>query len=423
MRITPFYDKETERATYPDVRLAAPLGLPELRKIEQILHLYHSKWDTQVRDVNVLFEQPLVLPLREWQKLCNIAEQLAAETIALESIILGERSGALSSLGVPAGAREVLGSDTQSRSVVNVRRTRNMRFDFHPIKSGWCVSEVNSDVPGGWSESTFFPLLYKPYYNDLDCPPLPLQAWGDAVQALAPSGKVILMSAPGYLEDEQVVRTFVTELQRRRIPNRMIKTPAALHWSDHHGCTLSTGERVSVIVRFYQIEWLLALPERTGWRALLQTSALPVINPTISVLSESKRFPLAFYESRNCPTWKSHMPECRDPREVDQADWDHWVLKACYSNTGDRTYLCGSLTKKEKQRVIREAQRNPLMWIAQKRFETRPVRSCRGLLYPCVGVFVVNGRAAGAYVRLSVGQVTDGSAFEAPLLIDSRSLK
>ena len=35
-----------------------------------------------------------------------------------------------------------------------------------------------------------------------------------------------------------------------------------------------------------------------------------------------------------------------------------------------------------------------------------------------VGVFVVSGRAAGAYVRLSSHQITDGAALEAPLLID-----
>jgi glutathionylspermidine synthase len=40
------------------------------------------------------------------------------------------------------------------------------------------------------------------------------------------------------------------------------------------------------------------------------------------------------------------------------------------------------------------------------------------LLYPCIGVFVVDGRAAGAYVRLSKRQVTDGSSKEAPLFID-----
>jgi hypothetical protein len=34
-----------------------------------------------------------------------------------------------------------------------------MRFDFHPIASGWCVSEANTDVPGGWREGASVPRL------------------------------------------------------------------------------------------------------------------------------------------------------------------------------------------------------------------------------------------------------------------------
>ncbi len=59
-----------------------------------------------------------------------------------------------------------------------------------------------------------------------------------------------------------------------------------------------------------------------------------------------------------------------------------------------------------------------MQWIAQRRFQTLLVQSTSGPLHPCVGVFVVDGRAAGAYVRLSTHQVTDGAAKEAPLLIE-----
>jgi len=91
------------------------------------------------------------------------------------------------------------------------------------------------------------------------------------------------------------------------------------------------------------------------------------------------------------------MPECRDPRDV--GEWDSWVLKACYSNTGDQVLLVSDLLRKDRQRAIREAQRHPSKWVAQRRFVTLPLESPRGPLLPCVGVFVVGGRAAGAYVR------------------------
>ena len=70
--------KEVACERCPDVRLRPPLDRAELRKIERDLHLRYNKWDTQVGDVNVLSEQPLVLPGREWDLLCRSAERLAA---------------------------------------------------------------------------------------------------------------------------------------------------------------------------------------------------------------------------------------------------------------------------------------------------------------------------------------------------------
>lgn len=180
------------------------------------------------------------------------------------------------------------------------------------------------------------------------------------VHSLAHDGHAALQHAPGFLEDQQVVRTFAGELERRGVRCSMIQTPAALPRS----CT--------VLVRFYQIEWL------TRWMELLSSMRIPVVNPTIPVISESKRFALAFTEASGYPVWRTLAQECRDPPDVDSGDWESWVLKACYSNTGDWVILCGNLTDKDRQRAVREAQRHPLQWVAQRRSETQPVESCRG---------------------------------------------
>jgi glutathionylspermidine synthase len=293
-----------------------------------------------------------------------------------------------------------------------------MRFDFHLTAEGWRISEVNSDVPGGWREGATLPELYHPFYSHYDCPPSPLEAWNATVTSIAQNGQVALLCAPGYLEDEQVVRTFQQELQQAAIPTTILQSPAGFRWDQEHCFLRRSGRPVSAIVRFYQVEWLSALPKRTGWRELLTQSATPVINPTISALAESKRFPVVLRELGEAPAWKKLCPESRDPRDVDAGDWDQWVLKSCYSNTGDHVYLCAELSRDVRRRLIAEAQRDPCRWVAQTRFETSAVETCRGPMFPCVGVFVVNRSAAGAYVRLSAGQVTDGAAVEAPLFID-----
>jgi glutathionylspermidine synthase len=397
----------------PPVTFAPPIEPGALRTIERQLHLRFHKWDTQVGDVSVLCERPLVVSGSEWDRICAAAERLAAETEQLETRTL-ESPRDLSDIGIPRNLREIL-----RRSARHVNpNLRAMRFDFHPTQNGWRASEINSDVPGGWLEGTSLPQLYRPFYTGLDCPDSPLEAWGRSIESIAPKGHVALLSAPGYLEDQQVLRTFRTELESRRIASSLIQAPDALEWTQTGACTLS-GSRVAVsaIIRFYQIEWLWALSSKARWRRLLESRDIPVLNPTVSAISESKRFPLLFRDSKSCPTWNALVPECRDPREI-SSDWDAWVLKASYSNTGDRVLLVGDLPRKQREQAIRRAQRQASEWVAQRRFTTIALETRRTPVFPCVGVFVVSGRAAGAYVRLSTHQVTDGAALEAPLLID-----
>jgi len=40
-----------------------------------------------------------------------------------------------------------------------------MRFDFHWTTEGFRISEVNADVPGGFSESSAFPALMAPSFD------------------------------------------------------------------------------------------------------------------------------------------------------------------------------------------------------------------------------------------------------------------
>ena len=267
------------------VRLGLRLAPSALADIERHLHLNCNKWDTQIGDSSVLSAQALILAGREWDWLCNSAEQLAAEITYAESIALEtERYSALA--GVPASVRRLLQTErNQAKPTMAV--TRSMRFDFHPTSTGWHVSEVNSDVPGGWTEATELPNLYASFHPGMEIPASPLDAWTDSMRSVAAGGGVALLAAPGFLEDQQVVLAFMRRLRGERISSTSIQSPSALDWSSKGICTIrGSQQRVSAIVRFYQIEWLCNLSNNSGWRNLLQTAELSVTNPTISVLSE-----------------------------------------------------------------------------------------------------------------------------------------
>jgi len=96
---------------------------------------------------------------------------------------------------------------------------------------------------------------------------------------------------------------------------------------------------------------------------------------------------------------------------------ERWVLKAAYANTGDQVYLGSELRSSDWERLLRVSQKFPEKWVAQQRFETISLPSSLGPLRPCLGIFVIGGRAAGAYVRLSHTQITGAFALEAPLFI------
>ena len=172
-------------------------------------------------------------------------------------------------------------------------------------------------------------------------------------------------------------------------------------------------------MRFFQAEWLARFSRRSGWRELFKRQGgTRVTNPPESVISESKRLPLCFQERTvEYATLRELFPECREPKEVDEAERMDWVLKGAYSNTGDEVYVGAELPDSVWKRLLRTARRNLFGWIAQRRFETVALASTHGPMKPCVGVFVIGSRAAGAYVRLSSSQVTDARAMEAPLFV------
>ena len=132
-----------------------PLHADDFARLRRRLVLEHFKWDPQVGDVETLARYPLVLPAATVRGLAALAEALAAESKAAERELLA-RPDLLRRLGLPRRIRRVLadGSTPPTPAAARV-----IRFDFHPTPDGWRISEANSDVPGGYAESSHFAQL------------------------------------------------------------------------------------------------------------------------------------------------------------------------------------------------------------------------------------------------------------------------
>jgi glutathionylspermidine synthase len=376
------------------------------------LNLNHAKWDTHVGDGRVLSAEPLLIREDEWRLLCALAETAAQELVAAEREIALKKD-IQKLIGLPRRLQNLL-QDVESGSDI-----RTFRFDFHPTATGWVISEVNSDVPGGFGEASFLPSLYEEFTDATPLPRVPLDLWGEVMQSHLSGGTIAFLYAPGFLEDEQVVRVLARELRERGFNTRLIQSPFALKWNNSCAVFRSDRTKVDGVVRFYQAEWLSQLPSWSGWKNLFGlTYGTHVVNPTISAISESKRLRLCLHcVSTRTDTFQLLLPECREPSDIVGLPKDDWVLKATYSNTGDDVHLGTDISSSDWSGLLAKASRQREGWVAQRRFETLSLPSIAGSLKPCVGVFVIGGQATGAYVRLSRTQLTNGYALEAPLFI------
>jgi hypothetical protein len=103
-------------------------------------------------------------------------------------------------------------------------------------------------------------------------------------------------------------------------------------------------------------------------------------------------------------------------------DWrrsSQWLLKQAFCNTGDAVLAPDLLPVAHWRRLCREVRFNPQGWVAQRRFEPMVAQTPRGPMFPCIGVYTINGKAAGAYGRLSRGSVVDYSATDVAVLVDA----
>ena len=343
----------------------------------------------------------------DWLELRTEAEALAAETLAAEQELL-ERPELQLELGMPAELVRVLQSGQPTPSAGRV-----MRFDFHWTNVGWRLSEVNSDVPGGYTEATHLARLVAAEVSNSSVTGDPTAALVASLSEVAAGAPVALVCAPGFMEDQQVVSHLACSLVEQGQAAELASVEQ-LEWQG--GRARLAGREIGAIFRFFQLEWLAKL--RGDWRYLVTGSLTRCANPGSAALTESKRLPLVWDRLRTqLPTWRRLLPETRALADAPWASDDGWLLKSAYCNNGDTVSIRSALSRGAWMKRSWRARLQPSQWLAQRRFEVLPVFDEQGALFPCIGVFVVNGRASGAYARMTRGPLIDFAAMDAALLI------
>jgi hypothetical protein len=161
------------------------------------------------------------------------------------------------------------------------------------------------------------------------------------------------------------------------------------------------------------------MPARFGWQQFIRGGRTPVANPGAAAITESKRFPLVWDRlATQLPRWQALLPETVKPRDANLTNDKGWLLKTAFCNTGDEVCMPELLPSRKWMQSRWAARLNPNGWVAQRRFNSIPLATPLGPRHVCVGVYTVNGRAAGAYVRLASKPLIDFAAVDVALLIE-----
>jgi hypothetical protein len=375
-----------------------------------------DKWDPQVGDACVIARYPLVIARDAWTTVSTLAEALARETIAAERELLG-RSELWRDLRLPRRIRGAL-----SRASIDgppATAARLMRFDFHFTTNGWRISEVNSDVPGGLNEASGFADLMGPRYPHAASTGDPAGAYAKALAAaMGPRSTAACVHATAFSDDHQMMRAIARRLEAagHRVH---LASPAHLRWHDAraHLVTEWCNEPIDLVVRFFPADWLPSLPRHSGWTHFFAGAHTPLSNPATAVLSQHKRFPLVWDRLRtNLPTWRLLLPETRDPREVPWSTSEEWVLKPVLGRAGEGVCIRGIASDKELRRTALQVRCWPSAWIAQRRFDTSSLLIAGQPVFPCLGIYTLDGCAIGWYGRIATRPLIDSSAADAAVL-------
>jgi hypothetical protein len=141
-------------------------------------------------------------------------------------------------------------------------------------------------------------------------------------------------------------------------------------------------------------------------------------NPGTVVVTAGKRFPVVWSElDTRMSAWRSFLPETRCPGELPSGSVTDWVFKPAFGRDGKGVAVAG-LTKRQAFRETADrARRNPTQWVAQRRFESVAVPTERGPGHVCLGIYTIDGVAAGAFTRIQGNALIDQHSLRIPVLI------
>lgn len=377
------------------------------------------KWDPQFFDNNTIARHILVLTENEHQELKMLTEGLDKETRQAEEMLNNHLA-----LAKPLALPKELGNDLKKmKNYQAEKHIRLMRYDFHQTTDDkWAISEVNSDVPGGFAEASLLPqiaqtLLEKEKYWYTNFGDILANAIAGKTKV---GGRIMLVHCTSYSDDRQVMQFIGDKLETMGF-TAIYAAADHLRFENNEAISILDGNtgKVDAIFRFTPLEWLIGIKPK-HWHGYFDTTT-PSCNHPIAIFAQTKRFPLVWNslekQGVSLSTWRELLPETREVK--DAREEDGFIYKPACGRVGEGISIKEACRGDEYKKILKDVRKHPKEYLAQKKFISKPLLSEEGRSYHvCLGSYTVDGKAAGYYARISNTPRIDSYAADIPVLIE-----
>jgi len=377
------------------------------------------KWDPQFCDNNTLAKHVLVLTKEENNEVIKLTKKLDKETRLAEDY-LNKNTKIAKKLLLP---KKIIEQIPNMRNYDNTKNIRLMRYDFHPdINHNWVVTEVNSDVPGGFAESSLLPDLAR---KTINIPELEYTSFGEKMvkainNKLNKKGTIMMVHCTCFSDDRQVMQ-YIGDRLKREGYKIIYGAVDHINFKEKQAyCILDNNkERIDLIFRFTPLEWLIQMKPRR-WDGYFNSETISCNHP-VAIYAQSKRFPFVWNDLENANismnTWKKLLPETLKVKDLGKRQG--FIYKPVYGRVGEKISIKEACKGDEYQKIIKDMKKHPKQYLAQKKFESLPVKGEDGKEYHvCLGSYTIEGEHAGYYARISEYPRIDSYAADIPVLIE-----
>lgn len=361
------------------------------------MSLDYLMWHTYIEGELCALAEPARLPRHELEEVAALSERFARLIENTLDLVLSDPA-LLDSYRFSPAIRSMIAAERPRPPVLLAR------YDAFRTPRGWQFSEFNCDVPGGVHEGAALNDLIVKDPGQFRVVPL----LTDVVCRDCVVPTVAVAYASGYGEDLEQCQ-FLRRAWNRRGVKAILCNPDNFV-IDGRGLTVF-GEKVDVVYRFFPGEWMALCGNLPDFLAAYRAGSFRMINGFTSLIAQSKKTMALWHErlDRFAPDERrlilDHVPKTETFREADldryRRERERWVIKRQFGRMGEEVLMGSACSDDEWADWLQWPASEPDEWIAQERFDNVPVEIDGEKLFGCFGPYVVDGKFAGFYTRLS----------------------